>query len=444
MSKRIFVTFLGTGKYEDAQYYFEQAGQQERYKTRFVADAITRQLLAMQAGLEVVVFLTPDAKARHWDGEHGLYAILRSIDGISSEDILFKDIPHASTQPEIYQLFLKLVDSFAEDSEVFIDITHGFRHIPFMTMPALAYARALRPSLRIGGIYYGAFDARQGGSQQHGLKASTPAMDTNHSAEVSSVPIWNLKGYAEINEWSVAVDRFIQVGDAKPLAKLIGQAAEPRSRESKGQDKVAFRLNGLAKNLQLLTSLIGVSALPDIPNLVTSIKESLTQIEEDNQFPILEPLLSKLAQQIYRIEIHSPIRLGVSLAEWCLECDRLQAGVTIMQESIISHFVPWCEGGGVQEREVRELISKVLSQMLRIKTEEGWTGQPARYPEIRRRLLERLNKMPFWSRMFCKLTECRNKINHANCTEQEANRIFETLRLTIEKVRKILEEEPIQ
>ena len=105
----------------------------------------------------------------------------------------------------------------------------------------LNYARVLK-DVRLRGIYYGAFEAL-------GKLQAVKRMRLKDRAAA----ILDLTPLVLLMEWAIAVDRFVNSGDAALVSELAGQSVRPFLAASKGQDQVAKTISTIAKKLREFT-----------------------------------------------------------------------------------------------------------------------------------------------------------------------------------------------
>jgi len=76
MAKKLFA-FLGIGDYKSVEYYFQN--KKEGYKTEYIQEAITK--LLNEQDLNVTVFVTAEARKKHWEPENnkGLESRLKKL-----------------------------------------------------------------------------------------------------------------------------------------------------------------------------------------------------------------------------------------------------------------------------------------------------------------------------------------------------------------------------
>ncbi|MFB9991970.1 TIGR02221 family CRISPR-associated protein [Deinococcus oregonensis] len=89
------------------------------------------------------------------------------------------------------------MNAIPEGSTVYMDVTHGFRSLPIVTLLALAYLRSVR-GVKLAGVLYGAFEAGQ-----------------------AITPVFDLTPFVSLLDWASAAERFIDTGDARKMTRLL-------------------------------------------------------------------------------------------------------------------------------------------------------------------------------------------------------------------------------
>lgn len=102
-------------------------------------------------------------------------------------------IPAAFAREEQTRLLNMLADAADGATELSLDVTHGYRHMPMLTFTAALYLRTLRPQLKIKGLWYGYIDGT----------------------------VSNLDGLLETADWLSALQRHEWLGDYTGVAELL-------------------------------------------------------------------------------------------------------------------------------------------------------------------------------------------------------------------------------
>lgn len=200
----ILFSFLGTGKYEETDYHYENQTARSCYVAVAAASLFGTQRL--------VLLTTPEARAQH--GQALVQsALARGLP--EPESVTIRSGAVESDLRENFRILLEhLQAARSTGAPVILDITHGFRSLPFFAGAVINYLRALeglqhsehRPWLR---IIYGAY---------------TPG------AQGGPTPIWDLTGYVDLLDWASAVDAMVSSGLGSRLARLAQAAGRQAAR----------------------------------------------------------------------------------------------------------------------------------------------------------------------------------------------------------------------
>jgi len=177
MAKKL-LSFLGTNYYIRTIYTI---GDREANPHRFVQAALG-ELICKNWNKEdsIHIFLTEEAKKNNWndppdnslqiqrnqeyDFENESYESLKKIlhnltFPFDKNSIIPVNVPEGFREEEIWEIFNKIVMQIKDGDEIYFDMTHSFRYLPMLAIIALNYISVIRQDIKIGGIYYGAFEA---------------------------------------------------------------------------------------------------------------------------------------------------------------------------------------------------------------------------------------------------------------------------------------------
>jgi CRISPR-associated Csx2 family protein len=110
-------------------------------------------------------------------------------------------IPYAKTLDEQVGILRVMADYIPSGKEVILDVTHGFRHLPMLSLVAAHYLERVNKNA-IKGIYYGAWEMR-------------------NNEEVS--PVLELHGLLRLMDWVQALSAYDKDGDYGVFAELLEQ-----------------------------------------------------------------------------------------------------------------------------------------------------------------------------------------------------------------------------
>lgn len=109
-------------------------------------------------------------------------------------------IPYGENDVEQTAILQEIAKGINKDDKVSLDVTHGLRHLPMITLTSTFYLKNVL-KVQIEGIYYGAFDMR------------------HRNAGV--VPVLKLDGLLNIASWVSELDAFDKDGDYGVFTDLL-------------------------------------------------------------------------------------------------------------------------------------------------------------------------------------------------------------------------------
>jgi CRISPR-associated DxTHG motif protein len=409
----ILLTFLGTGRYEPCRYSFATAAEP--------SDEVIYYSAALAGHLKpdrVVSLETKDAALKH--GE----ALARAFRALGCEHEAVR-IPGGASETELWEIFGALTRHVPEGCTLHLDITHGFRSLPVLGFIALSYLRVTR-KVTIGGIYYGAWEARDGATMV--------------------VPTFQLAPFLTLLDWTAAADQFFSSGSAVRLGELLGQAQQTLWRDpgDLARTELPKKLKTLGKSIRqssmnLLLLRTG-SLRGSGENLAKRIEEAKAEASVFAR-PFVE-LLEPVRDQLSRF---SGIDLETlrDLVGWLAERGQTAASLTLASEWLTSYVMVVCgETGhhaGYQVRKPYSLAVAVLENPeMEVKRDATGVKAEAIVAMVRSRLkedqIERLRSAAGVIR------SARNDLNHAGFNEgpKDAEGLAERAVSVAEEIRKMV------
>ena len=324
------VTFIGTGDYKEVSYQYGEH--------HCVTNIAPIALIKWFHPEEVIILLTDLASQnKNW---HDLEEYLKS-NSVTYHSV---PIPDGKSEHEIWQLFSIIAEKLSEDDEIILDITHGFRSLPFLALLAAIYMRAAR-KVNLSGIFYGAYEAKN---------------------EKDEVPFFNLTSFLDLIDWGSATDRLIDAGDAKPLAKLIRRSAANDApwidvtMEQAKLDKIAAALDRLSLALSLNRLDESATSFQRLKKLVSEEPEGDSTIAPTaNPFRILTSRLIKS----YGDFDENTLQNQLTLIKWHLRNNSINSAALLMLEWLIHisfSFYPGPMEFDIKNHEHRKQVTKML------------------------------------------------------------------------------------
>ncbi len=367
----IALSFLGTRDYSETTYVL---GDRKHTSAFFTA--------ALPAFFEVdrlLVAMTEEARDKH---------ATALADACTYERLL---VPSGRNESEIWDIFERLVEAVPENASLILDVTHGFRSQPLLALTAALYLTAAR-DVRIEGIYYGAWEARN---------------VTNNET-----PVFDLTPLRDLIDWSAATRFFVQAGDARPLGSLLRQTHKASYKQpsspyrSKKLSKVGDRLEEITQALALVQPLETVQSARSLSEVLQQLDEDLQQLPQTRPFSLLldrvKATLTPLGGDSEALFSPEGFRIQAAMIRFYLRANQLQQALTLSREALVSWVMAQqthaTDPQIIVDREHRKPAEEYLNELV-VQTEKH--ELPEDKPEYGLAIL--------WSR----LRDLRNNINHA-------------------------------
>lgn len=348
------ITFLGTGRYQEVTYEgFSENGEKTQTKTRYIQEAICNVI-----GRDAILYvgLTEKARTENWTSgpkktkdfeigqikeeyQPGLKEIL------DEENIKYQEFSlyDGKDENEMWQNFDSIFSILDEGDEIYVDVTHSFRSIPFIIMSVLNYAKFTK-NINIKGIYYGAFEAQK-----------------NNIA-----PIFDLSLFNQLTDWTIEAEKFLDTGDSKGLANMINTIIHPilrRTREE-GKDqeivKSAQVINKIGRDLNDFSGGLYTVRGNRISDYGIKLKESLELVKDIDidELKPFEKILDKIHERVafYSKDIVKDIHYTVLI---CRDFRLIQQAYTFLSENILTYLCVKAEIDYMVYKN-REMVKSVL------------------------------------------------------------------------------------
>jgi len=413
MARKVFMSVLGTGFYDECSYYLSDPVKS--FKTRYVQEAAVRFMCSdWNKEDSIIIFTTNNAfdinyskevvTRKNRNGENEAYPGLESILKNLELKTPFKNvhIEDGNTVDEIWSIFDSIYGELNEDDEIYFDITHSFRYLPLLLLILLNYSEFLKKT-KIKSITYGNFEVSK---SNNGL-----------------APIMDLMPLIILKDWALAVNNFERFGDVKMISELCQTSLKPILSNSKGKDLTALSINNFSKDLPKFIKSIQTCRGNEIIKGETacSLFNRVENIQKTS-LAAFNPIFSRLKASIQRFNSSGNIQNGFAAVDWCINNGLIQQGLTLLQETIISLV---CESENLEYSV--EINRNIVSSSFNIKKfkrpENEWSGLCKKSGEnisLTYKLLDNYLIILLVDE-FNGLTTQRNDINHAGMKEGSAS-----------------------
>ncbi len=309
------LTFLGTADYKETTYCLNE----HCYLTRYCPAALAH-IFRPDSTLVVV---TEAARAMHFD------RLATEIASLTRLVPVF--IPDGHSEADLWTIFDALTGQVDEKDTLIVDLTNGFRSLPFLSFLAVAYLRIAK-RVDVKGVYYGAWDARD--------------------QEANRTPVFNLTPFVTLLDWSIATDRFERFGDAGDLARLL--RAEMPPGPLMGSDEQA---RSLGKSLQKAAEVMEAVSLALRVNrpyesmeasqkLVDALEQHRAAVESRSRpFALLTDRIQDayrdfaLTEPLDRANWKRNLAIQLDMVGWYLDKGQVIQAVTLAREWLVSVLV---------------------------------------------------------------------------------------------------------
>lgn len=398
------LSFLGTSRYESVQYSLDgKVTKATPYIQAGLAELYHEELCSVDSSIRI--FMTDEARQRHWDPEGSLQSELHVLlPQVSIEPVM---IPQLKNEAELWKVFNVVYGVIPEQSEILLDITHGYRSIPLLGSVVLDYSRSLK-RIKIRAIHYGAIEARQDGI----------------------VPIINLSKLDRLFRWNRSVELFVRHGDASGLDGLVGETKRYATMVERNGHvlQTQSRLTAtLRQSYELLATVRGADILDGGPFIAA--QQALKDLaEEDGGVSPLVPIYDLVRSRISGFHQGDSANLLYAIA-LCIDYGLIQQGITLLQESIITILL-LLNNLDENGRNQRDAVSRYFAYLSR--TSEKYTDpeEEEKFQSTVSILKKDTLCIPL-AEAFNAVRDLRNNINHAGftATPPRPERFRQTLKL---------------
>ncbi len=409
MAKKI-LSFLGTSKYQEVYHFFGE--KKVKSPHRFVQVALM-ELLCSDWGEEdeLIVIMTEESKNKNWlnqsennqaNFEKGLRDSLEEAKknmGLSLK-IVPVEVKEGKSEAELWDMFDTILNTLREEDVIINDITHSFRSIPMLTLILLNYARITK-GIKIEKIVYAALES-----------LGNPREIGNIPLENRIVPIFDLTPFVTLFDWSIAIDRFIEKGDAEFLHKVGMETLVPILSKTRGKQGRSTRK--LLDTIKNFTEDVETCRVYEFQQKVKNINQTIPRAEGEIEAGLVKPmypLFHRVKSLFSSMESQDIVINNLNVAKWCYERGLVQQGITIVREEIVNYILLSSGIVDLKDSQKRKLAENYINNLLSKKVESG--GQEAKKDEIESISFpideKKASKL---SEIWGKIREYRNDINH--------------------------------
>ena len=412
MSRKVFISFLGTTPYLNCNYVLDNKQVDD---VRYIQEALLRLYATEWSEQdEVLIFITDDARTKNWDDNpnaeepkrEGLNSRLNKLKANGFKpSIRAVHIDDAGSEAEIWNIFTTVYSQLQEGDQIYFDVTHAFRSIPMFAMVLFNYAKFLKKT-SLKAIHYGAFE-KLGNFQ---AVQQMPLGQRN-------APVVDLTSFATLMEWNSAADRFINYGDANEISRLAAEHVIPIKKESQGADINAGAISALGRYLPKHVQDIRTCRSFQLMNGDNAriVGDSINNIK-DTLIKPFDPIFSIIRDEIKPFLVTEKIEKLFAAVQWCIDKDHVQQGITLLNELVVTII---CNARQLDfdDIEKRTVISSLLNVTASETNEEEWKPILTENMELVREL-QRIPILGGLSKVYGRISGVRNDLNHAGMNDK--------------------------
>lgn len=319
----ILISTIGARDYDAAEYEFDDG---EIIETKQFTYALAKHIRPSH----LFALLTDDAEVLQWEA-NGLRDLLKSVPGI---EVIEVKIPNGQDEGELWGIFDQIADAIPVGAHITLDMTHGFRFSPMVSLLAVNYLRSAK-RVHLKDVYYGAFDA----VERH----------------VSPKPVFRFGPFITLLDWANAVETFRKSGDCAALARLLQEAQTLRYRLGTGanRDNLPTHLKSVARQLERLSLALDLIRPDEVMSAASQLDVELRQAEAE--FPAwakpFNLLLEQINDEFRPLALANPrsaenleanLASQWSLINWYLKHHRYASALLLAREWTISWYMRHC------------------------------------------------------------------------------------------------------
>jgi len=216
-------------------------------------------------------------------------------------------IPFGKSEDDQWEIFNTINELSIDDSNLYMDFTHGFRTMPFISLLSIFYIKVTKPSVKIKKILYGNYEGRD--------------LDSGIS------PVIDLSGFLQIIDWLFAAKSFTKFGSGEELSALLKKFPDDN-------------IKALQESISNINSAMQLAYMTELPQEFERMTHAFNKIDLDS-LPAISPLktifpeLSKLTRLIdYSAAEYEK---QWSIADWYYKNNQIAKSIITLREAFVTY-----------------------------------------------------------------------------------------------------------
>ncbi len=388
---KILLTFIGTGKYEEAIYYFRD----NSYRTKYIQEALVN---IFDNDIDKVILVgTEKSREAHFND------IKEKINKKSIDELIIKN---GFNEEEFKENFKMIYEKINEGDEIIFDITHSYRSIPLFVVTLGFYLKVLK-NIKINKILYGAFEK---------IYEDNPGKNTTKEIEIDNrkAPIVDATYVFTIFDWTISTNFFIETGNSFKLEKITKNILGKQLNSDIPAQSINAYISKLSKLNQIITTcrIGGPESAYNLNKIVKELNQPKYKVTSDFNDSLIDSLIQKIRQEFEFDEVNKYQKV----LDYCVKYNYIQQGYTVLEELIPTVLLEKIgEKQKLNDKDTREKINNYLYGLIK----------PEQKKEINQDLTKKLNDLSDkynnqliqLANLLQNIQDFRNDINHAGYRE---------------------------
>ena len=312
MGRRVFISVLGTGNYQECIY--QSSDKAVSVQTCFAQEAALRYVDApnWDPADQVFILLTEDARQRNWDklsqclGSLGLHCPVKDIPIVDGKD-----------EKEVWAIFKTIYDLIEDGDNLYFDVTHALRYLPMLVLVMGSYTFFLK-NTTVNKIVYGNWEMRD--------------------KESNAAPLMDLTILNELQRWSFAVGSYVRNGSTTDLMDLSVKQINDIRKNREDDRNDASALKSFISDFNTIIEDRRTCRGPEIYNgdHVMSVKSQVDSLKGE-LLPAFSPLIDRIGSSLdaYR---SNELMNNYESARWCFDSGLYIEAETTLVEGVTTRL----------------------------------------------------------------------------------------------------------
>ena len=385
MSRKVFISFLGTNNYVQCRYDINGAVSEP---VRFVQEALIEHWCKYWTEQDkILIFCT----SKETTGENGSKEInwldngqprvteesekiglqhrlqdLQTRIGLKAQ-IEEHDIEAGFSEAEIWRIFDAVVAKLQTDDKIYFDVTHTFRSIPLFSIVLFNYSKFMMDT-KLVSIMYGAFE-----------KLGPAFKVKEQPVDARVAPVIDLTNIARLQEYNQIASSLKDFGKVKQLKEAIASYHEPASDQT---------IRNLAESIAKLDEYIATIDLKELKS-GKFIQQFRNYYKNIRKKKILVKPISNILDELYKetedfVEESSYRNIEAAI-NWTIKHDMLMQAYPLAEEYLILRVANMFEEfrpPRLSSKDYRKFISDLLGAPNDDFILKNWKYNLASFPDV--------------------------------------------------------------